>query len=173
MSRLVRHIDEVHVQTLKEEYKRTSTSFGILAGVVWGNVDVKTLKEPQVNKIEVIGGNHLRAALQELHKEGTLLRQTLLVKLYSGLTNEECLQIGYYHNEVISKSKQMTFMEIAELMRRKLEEPGKKRAAKKALSIILGYDVSTLLYHNSSDFSPEILSGVKVVQVLCFCLSCD
>ena len=58
------------------------------------------LKEPQVNKVEVIRGNHLRPVLQELRKEGTLLKD--LVKLYSGLSNEECLQVGYYHNDIIT-----------------------------------------------------------------------
>ena len=33
-------------------------SFGVLAGVAWGNVQVHALKEPQVNKVKVIEGNH-------------------------------------------------------------------------------------------------------------------
>ena len=52
----------------------------------WGGLAIKELEKPPNLKVEIIGGNHTRAALQELIKEGELPKQTVAVKLYRDLS---------------------------------------------------------------------------------------
>ena len=144
-SRLVRSLDQAHVEVLKEEMRQVGTSFCVVVGVYFtlDGHSIKELEKPSNLKVEVKGGNHTRAALQDLPKEGELAKETISVKLYRDLSNTECFEIGFFQNKSLEKSKTMTFVEISKLMRKKLSNSTKRRAAtcKKYLAQILGCKV--------------------------------
>ena len=148
-SRLVRSIDESHVEVLKEELRQVGSSFCVVVGVCFtlDGHSIKELEKPCDMKVAVIGGNHTRAALQDLVKEGELSKETISVKLYRDLSNTECLEIGFFHNKSLEKSRTMTFIEICKLMRKKLTSSSKRRAAKKELAQILGCKVSKIFLY--------------------------
>ena len=147
--RLVRPVNSDHVQFLTEEFRKNSTSFVMLAGLVGEECELTTLAEPDCGiEVETIGGNHSRIALQYLMASGQLVEEKVKVKLYHGLTNDEALEIGVYHNAQAQKSKQMSFMDISRLIRDKLEHcsPDNILGEKKKLAQIFGQKVSTLLF---------------------------
>ena len=94
-SRLVRFLDQAHVEVLKEELRQEGTSFCVVVGVYFtlDGHSYQELEKPLNLKVEVIGGNHTRAALQDLLKEGELARETISVKLFRDLSNTKCLEI--------------------------------------------------------------------------------
>ena len=61
-----------------------------LAGLVGEECELTTLAEPDCGiKVETIGGNHSRIALQYLMASGQLVEEKVKVKLYHGLTSDE------------------------------------------------------------------------------------
>ena len=80
-SRLVRSLDQAHVEMLKEELRQVGSSFCVVVGVYFtlDGHSYKELEKPCNLKVEVIGGNHTRAALQNLLKEGELAKETISV----------------------------------------------------------------------------------------------
>lgn len=157
--RLVRPVDSEHVQFLTEEFKSNSTSFVILAGFVEDDCDIPCLKEPDCGtEVEVIGGNHSRIALQYLLASGHLTEETVRVKLYSGLTDDEALGVGVLHNSQAQKSKKMTFMDVSRLIRDKLKDCPQEDMLKEKQKLvkIFGLKVSivsvctSVFWHRSS-----------------------
>ena len=70
------------------QLRKVGTTFCVVAGVFFplGGHAIKELEKPPNLKVEIIGGNHTRAALQELIKEGELPEQTVAGKLYRDLS---------------------------------------------------------------------------------------
>jgi hypothetical protein len=60
--------------------------------------------------VEILGGNHSRAALESLYSSG-LMDGTVMVTLYKVMSNEQALQIGVMHNLHDEDAMFMTFME--------------------------------------------------------------
>ena len=51
-----------------------------------------------VYKLEVLGGNHTRLALQSLEEDHASLYTSWPVRLYAGLNSQQALKVGYDHN---------------------------------------------------------------------------
>ena len=162
--RLVRSVDSEHVQFLTEEFKTNSTSFVILAGFVENDCDVLSLREPDCGtEVEVIGGNHSRIALQYLLASGYLTEETVRVKLYSGLTDDEALEVGVFHNSQAQKSKKMTFMDVSRLIRDKLKDclPENMLKEKQKLAKIFGLKVSIISSSTVSNIFSKAFDLIK------------
>ena len=138
--RRAREMDTSHVKFLEESFlKSPGGEFNLLAGLL-----LKGSLEQVGNEggatVEVIGGNHTRAALTSLYRRG--LRSPLVrVRLYGDLTDEEALHIGYNHNELATRSKKMSFTDKAEIVRKIIQlHPNNSR---KKLADFFGYEVNT------------------------------
>ena len=64
------------------------TTVCVFAGMYFpfGGHAIKELERPSNLKVEILRGNHTRAALLELIKEGELPKQAVAVKLYRDLS---------------------------------------------------------------------------------------
>jgi hypothetical protein len=82
------------------------------------NVNPASLAIETDDKVEVLGGNHTREALQSLHMKGSLTNSVVKVNLYRPLPVTAALAIGYQHNTLLQeKRKPMTFIDKVRLMR--------------------------------------------------------
>ena len=144
VERRARELDTSHVKFLEDSYLTTpGGEFHLLAGLlVGGSIDKAGSKGGAT--IEVLGGNHTRAALTSLHRRG--LRSPLVrVRVYQDLTDEESLHLGYQHNELSTRSKKMGFTDKVEIVRKIMESHPKN--ARKKLAEFFGYEVITDLGH--------------------------
>ncbi len=98
--RLIRPLDPIHVADIVKGLKSNPQQYCILAGVLVEG-ELNDLTDSGKTRVEVIGGNHTRAAFQALVADGTLQCETLKVKVYTGLTTAEALQVGYRHNGAV------------------------------------------------------------------------
>lgn len=159
--RMVRAVDYSHVSFLEKSFQAGFTQIHLLIGVVALDTNVKNLIKPGVAKVEVIGGNHTRLALQSLNSKGLLSNPLVKLNLYSQLTLTECLSVGVKHNEVLLSSKEMTFIDKVKLIRsrkpreEKLLEAGADhlRKWKKELMVIFNKKVCWILWLPGSSFS--------------------
>ncbi|KAH3863691.1 hypothetical protein DPMN_026681 [Dreissena polymorpha] len=110
--RTSRRLDPQHVDELVDSFKsgnqfKSENQFTTLVGKV---------------KVEILGGNHNREALQRLLRDAT------------------ALMMGYQHNTSLEKQKRLTFIDKVRLMRKVLPPmplaPADKKAWKEQLSII-------------------------------------
>ena len=109
----IRTLNEDHVSNMAAKIERSYDPFTILIGILDDNCNVADLERPDQTKIQVLGGNHTRAALQLLHERGSTRDDTKYVRmdLYHGLTNQQALFLAYSHNEMHEHSRQMSFEE--------------------------------------------------------------
>ncbi|KAH3875564.1 hypothetical protein DPMN_038832 [Dreissena polymorpha] len=113
-SRAVRVINHDNVSFLTDSF--ISNPIGqivMLVGMVGPEDDTSHLDRKGGSKVEVLGGNHTREALQTLHARGTLDRETVQVKLYRELPQTTALSIiGFQHNAVLQEGrKPLTFLD--------------------------------------------------------------
>ena len=111
----IRPINDEHVKELANAMMHSFDQFTTLVGLMDANVDVKNLHKPGAGSVQVLGGNHTRAAL-EMIGDIEILRseeQYKFVKMdiYHNLTNKQALFIAYRHNDIHEQSKAMTFQE--------------------------------------------------------------
>lgn len=119
-SRATRVLDHEHVGMLTESFANDSCGqIVIFQGMVTdGMVSPSTLYQEGTGKVEVLGGNHSREALQTLYRKGTLSYSTVNCDLFRPLPRIFALSIGYAHNTVLhEKVKPVLFMDKARLMR--------------------------------------------------------
>ncbi len=140
--RLIRPLDPIHVADIVKGLKSNPQQYCILAGVLVEG-ELNDLTDSGKTRVEVIGGNHTRAAFQALVADGTLQCETLKVKVYTGLTTAEALQVGYRHNVVAASSKDMQFMDTVRVIHKQLNSRSgqEKRRRKADLAMIFGYEV--------------------------------
>ena len=98
-------------------------------------------------KVETLGGNHTREALQRLLKEGHSKLSTVKMNLYSQLSTATALMMGYQHNVVLrEKQKPIHFVDKGRLMRQVLPRmplaPAVMQAWKGKLSCIFQVKVN-------------------------------
>ena len=80
-SRLVRSLDQTHVEVLQEELRQVDTTFCVVVGVYF-TLDEHTIKElesPCNLKVEVIGGNHTRGHCKNFFKRVNWLSKLFLL----------------------------------------------------------------------------------------------
>lgn len=137
-SRRIRDLDTGHVKFLEDSFLASpGGEFHLLAGLLVEG-DIERVAEPGEAKIEVLGGNHSRAALSSLHRRG-LHDSFCLVSIYEGLTDEEALKLGYHHNKISERAKAMSFVDIVNIIRKQREsDPNNLR---KKLQRIFDYKV--------------------------------
>jgi hypothetical protein len=83
-----------------------------------GNIlsgDLENAMQERGMRIEVIGGNHTKAALMTLYRQG-LRNPYVQMTLYEGLTDEEALKVGLHHNETNLKAKPMSFLDKVDVI---------------------------------------------------------
>jgi hypothetical protein len=127
-SRRVRNLNVKHVNILKEQFvKNAATKMIPMVGNI-PDGEAKEIKKviEQLQaagsiKVEVIGGNHTRKALQELnfsqeHKDDPRF-QTWAVQLYAGLNSSQALKVGLCDNELHELCRKATYCEMVMLMR--------------------------------------------------------
>ena len=117
----VRKPNQEHITHLKKELK-SGNMYTVLVGYTDDpTISLEKLATPGTGKIQVLGGNHTRLALQEILTEDPLFKlQTVFVDIYVGLTEEESLRIGVYHNQIHDSARKITFEEEVRLFRKLL-----------------------------------------------------
>ena len=75
-----------------------------------------------IYEIEVIGGNHTRAALQVLRSKHPEREEfsSWPVRVFAGLSDDQALKLGHEHNKAHEAARKTTFEEFCRLFRRKL-----------------------------------------------------
>ncbi|XP_062608884.1 centromere-associated protein E-like [Saccostrea cucullata] len=136
---MVRALDNDHVDKICQQLKLAHGHYTTLIGVLKegrNNIsNIDDLKNPNVEKIEVIGGNHTREALQQLHRDGDIDQQfCVLMDIYQNLSQGQVFHLGYLHNEMHESSKKMSFPEKVILFRklRETNETSNKTAKQNA-----------------------------------------
>ena len=124
-SRLLRLPDRQHIDHLKEEMlanKMKSTAMiGHIVGLKANEVDIEKIKNGEY-KIETLAGNHRRMALQEMVEGDTsLFYRTWPVMVFSGLTEQQALNLSYRDNRMLSVVKPTTLQDEAVLFRERLK----------------------------------------------------
>ena len=120
--------------------KTNNNHFKVLAGVlVSGSLDNAAVEGSC--KVEVIGGNHSRAAVTSLFRRG-LGPEVMRVRVYNGVSDNEALKVGIFHNEIDRQSREVTFLEKARLIRSQLQEGGKW---KERIRAIFGLEVHSFV----------------------------
>ena len=118
----------------------------LLVGNVMEDItDVDALKESGTYEVEVLGGNHTRAAIQNLRSKGLWSTSIVKMNVYRRLTTIEALQQGQLHNDVLNKSKKPTFMDNCRLIRSLKpagQSPDDIRSWKEDLMTVYSYTVS-------------------------------
>ena len=116
-ARLYRVVDHDHVKTLKKEFlKNPGGCFTMM--VVHADVQRKDFDIGKISqyKLEVLGGNHSRVALQQIIEEELPCvgekYTTRMAKIYCGLNMEEARRIARDHNHIHAFGKEDTFMDI-------------------------------------------------------------
>ena len=149
---LVRPLDECHIQTIAEKLKDAHNLYTTFVGLIDENCDLTTLNTPGKYKVQVIGGNHTRAALQSLRTDNEDI--LVSVDLYCHLSVEQALHVAYMHNEMHETSRSMTFQEKVMLFRtirkKVLSEESKKKD--KTLSTIWRGKIATIVNKSVSDW---------------------
>ena len=98
---LYRNADKAHVAKLKKELKeRPDSRFTMMVGCTSDTEDLTKLEVPGGGRVEVLGGNHTRIALQELAADPALGSrfQHWNVQLYRTLPETLALKVSYDHN---------------------------------------------------------------------------
>ena len=151
--RTVRNLNRSHVQELKESFEKHQAKnvFNTLAVHIPNMFPMHVTKQDVLEgkyMLEVLGGNHTRQALTEVQKNVKVPSV-----IYTGLTNDQALAIGYEHNKKNEKSRLMTFTENVLLFRRKLHgnpdqtlSQTQRAQWKKTMADILGTTVSIQLF---------------------------
>ena len=80
-------------------------------------------------KLETIGGNHTRVALQELSNQHRHIPTHVTAKVYTNLDYLTALEIGYLHNQIHQNAKQETFFDKVQRYRRMLQQVSGKKDA--------------------------------------------
>ncbi|XP_060597534.1 uncharacterized protein LOC132751388, partial [Ruditapes philippinarum] len=124
-SRATRLLDMDHVKSLSDSFQNGSNGqVAILVGMVPSDVTVDSLKEKGACKVETLGGNHTREAIQGLHRRGLFRETTVKVNVYVKMSTITALMLGWQHNMIIQeKQKSLTFMDKVRLMRQLLPSP--------------------------------------------------
>lgn len=93
--------------------------FVILVGMLNSStMDPEKLSDEGYGKVEVLGGNHTREALQSLLLKGALSCSTVKVNIYKPLPVSSALAVGYQHNAILQeKRRPMHFIDKVRLMR--------------------------------------------------------
>lgn len=142
-----RDVDYSHVSNLEESFREDTGQIVLLVGMLLRNSIPENLKEISEEKLETLGGNHTRLALQSLGEKGLLKKETVKVNVYLPLTKTEALTLGYQHNIVLEeRKKQMTFIDKVKIMRecrpRKEMSSAEVTAWKDILCVIFRAEVS-------------------------------
>ena len=104
---LFRNPDVEHVKQLKKEMlERPNALFTLMACNIRqkpAKKDLSLLKLPGKARIEVIGGNHTRLAIQELNDDpdNDFKRNQCVVRLYFNLSQDMALHVAYNHNRYL------------------------------------------------------------------------
>ena len=107
-----------HVLFLEKSFMASPGQLHLLIGNINSDVtDVAKLKEAGSYEVEVLGGNHTRAALQSLKSKDLWPSPYVKMNVFRKLTTIEALQQGQLHNDVLEKSKKPTFMDHCQLIR--------------------------------------------------------
>ncbi|XP_071153079.1 uncharacterized protein [Mytilus edulis] len=117
-------VDEMFVKEMKNDIKEFSSPQPLaLLLVNQSNLDVHSGNLTNVNdeKYVCIGGNHLRSAYQLCGKEFAD------AKIYTGLTDEECLIVSRVYNDMGHFIKKMTNLDLILLLRRQLNPKTSER----------------------------------------------
>lgn len=125
------------MENIYSNIKRAHGNYTTLIGVLKTDVEnTEALQHPHTAEIEVIGGNHTRAALQKLQLEGHIEENyCVLVNVYRKLTVAQTLHLGFMHNEMHESSRKMSFQEKVILFR-KLRNEVRTDAKKPRQSVI-------------------------------------
>ncbi|XP_052787766.1 uncharacterized protein LOC128222713 [Mya arenaria] len=118
--RAIRHVDPHHVGFLADSFAETKIGqLVVLQGMVLDrDVDPATLHQLGAGKVECLGGNHTRQALQTLYHEGRWKKDSVKVNVFRELTREAALSLGYQHNVVLhERKKAVSFLDKVRMMR--------------------------------------------------------
>lgn len=97
---LVRPLDLLFVDSLKNEVLERQCNFPKpLIAIVKGIKSKEQCEEKELDRyaLEVIGGNHRREAIQQLHKEGKLdknVHKYAMVQLFVGMFNFDICKVS-------------------------------------------------------------------------------
>ena len=117
----VRSLDLTHKDRIKASLRHMDAQNTILCLNVLGCTRQEAEEKVGIKgalRYQVIGGNHTRAAIQDLHLEGDSRFETWMADVYWNLSPEEALRGGFNHNSVAGSNKAMTFAEEVGLFRK-------------------------------------------------------
>lgn len=118
----IRLLNENHVNELTDSFEKNFQPYTTLVGLI--NDDFKTvnLVKPGTKCVEVLGGNHTRAALQRILNSNGCLRKEqyefVYMDVYQNLTKDQALFLAYKHNELHEHSQELSFAEKVCFFRR-------------------------------------------------------
>ena len=174
--RRLRRVDREHVQSLKDSFTARPEVQTIFCGNITGGITKQSVREQAMRKnaikVEVIGGNHTRIALQELANEGKVT-EYVLCNVYLNLNDAEALKLGYDHNVINDIGKSTSAEDLLLLFRQELEKldhignaSAKMITWKENLAFILGIDKTKLhnVYHSMISLvncSDEVWEEIK------------
>ncbi|XP_062576086.1 uncharacterized protein LOC134237970 [Saccostrea cucullata] len=111
----IRLLNEKHVNELVESFAKNFQPYTTLVGLISEDFTIEDLAIPGKKQIEVLGGNHTRAALQKIvnsaestHKDQY---EFIYMDVYQNLTKDQALFLAYKHNELHEHSQELSFAE--------------------------------------------------------------
>ena len=118
--RSIRPLDNKHVLNLVKVFDNKYSGYTTLVGLVLekNNTDYSSAGD---NKIEVLGGNHTRVALQTLIKQNGVDicdYEFVYMDLYHDLTDQQAWFVGLQHNEIHESSRPINFADKCTLLRK-------------------------------------------------------
>ena len=150
--RMVRQVNRRHVEELVSSFlsAKVFTQYTPMVGVVFSEEKEIDFLQNGTCVVEVLGGNHTLQALLEIKAQLDIV--TVTIRLYRNLTDQQCLRIGFKHNDVHEKSRKNTFSEQCLLARRLLSDTRRrfKNMGKKNQMTIWREEVATVFGVNVS-----------------------
>uniref|UniRef100_K1QG55 Uncharacterized protein n=1 Tax=Magallana gigas TaxID=29159 RepID=K1QG55_MAGGI len=113
-------------KSLKDSFIQNFQPYTTLIGLlrVCENVPIADLCLPGKKCVEVLGGNHTRAALQRILKSDECVQKEkyefVYMDIYQNLTKDQALFLAFKHNEIHEHSQELSFAEKVSFFRKLL-----------------------------------------------------
>lgn len=120
----IRLLNENHVNELADSFIQNFQLYTTLVGLlrVCENVPIADLCLPGKTCVEVLDGNHTRAALQKILKciecSQKKKYEFVYMDIYQNLTKDQALFLAFNHNEIHEHSQELSFAEKVSFFRK-------------------------------------------------------
>ncbi|KAL4233079.1 hypothetical protein ACF0H5_007764 [Mactra antiquata] len=137
---LLRPLNMDQVEALRINYLQGGFQFKVMVGILKKGDINKASVLGDINKasvlggaeVEIIGGNHTRAALQSLYDTNMFTEDVLVTVYKNNLSYAEILSVGFLHNKIDDGALSMYFIDRVRVIR-KIKTRTKKWSSEAAM----------------------------------------